>query len=75
MVQYKKLQRINESDLEQILKIARGLLDINIKRLTKNQKKMLRDQYLANLRRGLEPREAMEKAFEIVLCFNHQHYY
>ena len=73
-MQYKKLQCIKESDLEQILKIARGLLDINTKSLTKNQKKMLRDQYLANLRRGFEPREAMEKAFDIVKCFNHHKY-
>ena len=70
----KKLQSIKECNSEQIIKIAKGLLDINTENLTENQKLMLRDQYLANLRYGLNPREAMEKALKIVLCFNHQKY-
>ena len=74
MVRNKKLQIIKECNLEQIIKIVKGLLDVNTENLTENQKIMLRNQYLANLRSGLEPREAMEKAFKIVLCFNHQKY-
>ena len=66
----KKLQSIKESNPEQIIKIARDLLDINIDDLTENQKLILRDQYLANLRHGLKPKEAMEKALKVVFCFN-----
>lgn len=66
----KKLQIIEEYDPEWIIEIAEGLLDRNIDNLSESQKKMLRDQYLANLRYGLKPREAMEKALRIVLCFN-----
>jgi len=69
-----KLQSIKERDPDWIIEIAVGLLDINIDNLSDHQKKMLRDQYLANLRHGLKPREAMEKALQIVLCFNHQKY-
>ena len=74
MVRNKKLQSIKECNSEQIIKIAKGLLDINTEDLTENQKLMLRDQYLANLRDNLKPREAMKKALKIVLCFNHQKY-
>lgn len=70
-VRNKKLQSIKEFNTEQIIKIAKGLLDVNTEDLTENQKTMLRDQYLANLRHGLKPREAMEKALRVVLCFNH----
>ena len=67
----KKLQSIKECNSEQIIKIAKGLLDINTEDLTENQKIMLHDQYLAYLKHGLKPREAMEKALRVVLCFNH----
>ena len=66
----KKLQGIKERDPDWIIEIAVGLLDINIDNLSDHQKKMLRDQYLENLRDGLKPKEAIEKAIQIVLCFN-----
>ena len=41
-----------------------------INNLSEHQRKMLRDQYFEYLRDGLKPRDAIEKAFEIVLCFS-----
>ncbi len=66
----KKLQGTKECDPGWITEIAEGLLDININDLSEYQKKMLRTQYLKNLRDGLKPKEAMKKALQIVLCFN-----
>ena len=57
-------------DPEWIKVIANALLDVNINDLSDHQKKLLRDQYLENLRNGLKPKEAIEKAMQIVLCFN-----
>ena len=66
----KKLQGIKECDPEWIVEIVEGLLYRDINNLSDRQKKMLRGLYLENLRDGLKPREAMEKALQIVLCFN-----
>jgi hypothetical protein len=57
-------------DPKWIKTVAEGLLDINIDKLSDKQKKMLRDLYLEKLRDGLEPKEAMEKAYGIVSSFN-----
>jgi hypothetical protein len=65
-----KLKSTKGRDPEIILEIVEGLLDIRIHDLSDHQKKMLRDQYLENLRDGLMPKEAMERALQIVLCFN-----
>jgi len=65
----KKVQSIKERDPDWIIEIAVGLLDRDINDLSDHQKKMLRDQYLENLRDGLKPKEAMKKALQIVLCF------
>ena len=65
----KKNQTINECDPEWIKVIATAILDININSLTESQKKMLRDQYFDNIRDGLKPKEAIDKALQIVLCF------
>jgi len=62
-------QKINECDPEWIKVIATAILDININSLTESQKKMLRDQYFDNIRDGLKPKEAIDKALQIVLCF------
>ena len=70
-IKTKKLQKIKKCDPEWIKVIANALLDININNLSDRQKKMLRDQYLENIREGLKPKEAIEKALQIVLCFNH----
>ena len=62
--------KIKDNDPEWIKVIASALLDISINDLSESQKKMLRDQYLDNIRDGLKPKEAIEKALQIVLCFN-----
>jgi hypothetical protein len=65
----KKNQKIDERDPEWIKVIATALLDININSLSESQKKMLRDQYFDFIRDGLKPKEAIDKALQIVLCF------
>jgi len=69
-IKLKKMRNIKKCDPDWIKVIADALLDININDLSDRQKKMLRDQYLDNLRDGLKPKEAIEKALQIVLCFN-----
>lgn len=66
----KKMQKIKNYDPDWIKVIANTLLDININDLSDHQKKMLRDQYLENLREGFKPKEAIERALQIVRCFN-----
>lgn len=66
----KKLQGLREKDPEWIKEIAEGLLDVNINNLSNDQKKMLSDNYIENLHEGLKPRDAMQKALQVVLCFN-----
>ena len=66
----KKSKIIKKCDPEWIKVIANALLDININDLSDRQKKMLRDQYLDFIRDGLKPKDAIEKALQIVLCFN-----
>ena len=59
-----------ECDPEWIIETAKELFNTDINNLSENQRKMLRDQYLENLRDGLQPKEAIEKALQIVLSFN-----
>jgi hypothetical protein len=66
----KKFQKINKIDPDWIKSIANALLDVNINNLTDIQKKMLRDQYMDNIKKGLTPKEAIENALQIVKCFN-----
>ena len=68
----KKSQRekkLDELDPEWIQVVTESLIYKNIEKLSDNQKKMLRDLYLENLKYNLKPKEAMEKALQIVLCF------
>jgi hypothetical protein len=65
----KKIQDIKEEDPDWIKVIASALLDVSINNLSESQKKMLRDQYFDNIRDGLKPKEAIDKALQIVLCF------
>ena len=58
------------NDPEWIKVVTESLLDINFNKLSDSQKKMLRDLYLDNLKDGLKPKEAMKKAYGIVLSFN-----
>ena len=69
MKQVKNLQGLKEHDPDWIKEVVEGLLDVNIDRFLDSLKKMLCDHYLDNLRYGLKPREAMEKALQIVYCF------
>jgi len=68
----KKLQGTKEDDPEWIIETVKELFNKDINDLSENQRKMLRDQYLENLRDGLSPKEAMEKALQVTLCFNPQ---
>jgi hypothetical protein len=70
-IKLKKLRQIKKCDPEWINVIADALLDIDVNNLSDRQKKMLRDQYLENLKNGLKPKEAIEKAMQIVSCFNY----
>jgi hypothetical protein len=65
-----KMQSTKKQNPEWIVELADGLIAKDITNLSDYQKKMLRDQYLDFLRDGLQPKEAIEKALEIVLCFN-----
>jgi len=65
----KSLQGTKQNDPEWITEIAVLLLNININELSENQKKILRYTYLENLRDGMKPKEAIEKALQIILCF------
>ena len=69
-IKLKKMKNIKKHDPDWIKVIANTLLDININDLSDHQKKMLRDQYLDNLRDGLKPKEAIERALQIVSCFD-----
>jgi len=66
----KKLQRTKEHDPKWIIDTVKELFNKDINSLSKNQRKILRDQYLDYLREGLHPKEAMEKAIKIVSCFS-----
>jgi len=66
----KKLQTNKERDPEWIIQTVEELFNKDINSLPKNQRKTLREQYLEYLREGLHPREAIEKAIQIVACFN-----
>ena len=65
-----KLRGLKECDPVWIVEIAKGILDKDINRLSDEQIKMLRDLYLDNLREGLKPKDAMNKAYVIVSSFN-----
>jgi hypothetical protein len=69
--QQRKLKRFQDikNDPEWIKVLADAVLNIDLNKLSDSQKKMLRDQFLDNLRDGLKPKEAIQKALKIVLCF------
>lgn len=68
-VESRNIQGVKKSDPAWIKEIAMALLDRNISNLSENQIKILRNLYLENLRDGLKPKEAMNRAFQIVTCF------
>jgi hypothetical protein len=61
---------IEETDPDWVITIGKKFLDRTIKDLSENQKKILRDQYLESLKEGMKPKEAIEKALQIVMGFN-----
>lgn len=61
-------KQIDES--EWIKVVSETLLDKNINNLSEQQKGMLRQFYLENLQEGMTPKEALKKAYDIVVCFN-----
>jgi len=65
----KKLHDTKKPDPKWIKETIEGILYINIDKLSDKQIKMLRDLYLENIQAGLKPKEALDKAFQIVNCF------
>jgi len=65
------MQGTKQNDPDWITEIAIVLLDINENKLSEQQKKILHDTYIENLRDGMKPKEAIKKAIEIVKCFYH----
>ena len=66
----KKLQDNNENDPDWIIETVTEIFNNDINNLSEYQRKLLREQYLENLRDGLPPKKAMEKALQIILCFD-----
>ena len=66
----KKLQNDNENDPEWIIETVTEIFNNDINNLSEYQRKLLREQYLENLKDGLSPKKAMEKALQIILCFD-----
>ena len=65
-----KILGTKEEDPEWIKELVDGYLEKDVDILSDYQKKMLRDQYFIYLRDGLKPKEAIERAFRLVLCFS-----
>ena len=59
-----------QEDPEWIIVLVEAFLDINMDKLTKDQKKLLRELYFEKLNSGLKPKEAIKQALDIVLCFD-----
>ena len=58
-----------EDDPEWIKEIAFQLSILKKQKITDENKKLLRDLYFEYLRDGLEPKDAIEKAKNIILSF------
>ena len=69
MDQMKNLKGLKENDPDWITEIADALLGLRLDEFSISQKKMLRDVYFENIRDGLDPKEAIGKAIQIVNCF------
>ena len=65
----RKLQITKKSTYKRRKETIGSIFYINFEKLSDKQKKMFQDLYLENLREGLKPKEAMDKAFQIVTCF------
>ena len=65
----KKLKVTKKHNTKGRNKTIEGIFYINFDKLSVKQKKMIHDLYLENLRDGLKPKDAMDKAIQIVTCF------
>jgi len=62
-----KFQQYNDPEWIEVL--VEAFLDIDINKLSDEQKKLLRTTYFEKLNSGLKPKEAITQALQIVLCF------
>lgn len=62
-----KLQQYDDPEWIEVL--TEAFLDMNIDKLSDEQKKLLRTTYFERLNSGLKPKEAISQALQIVLCF------
>ena len=56
-------------DTDWIKAVAEKFLNKNINNLSVKQKKMLREYYLEYMQDGIEPQDAIKKAYTLVLSF------
>lgn len=66
----KKIQDIKKYDSKWIKETLECILYIDVNKLSDKQIKMLRELYLENIKDGLKPKEALEKAYKVISCFN-----
>jgi hypothetical protein len=65
----KKIQDIKNYDSKWIKETLECILYIDVNKLSDKQIKMLRELYLENIKDGLKPKEALEKAYKVISCF------
>ena len=68
-MKHKKFPENNRIDPEWIIGTVNEIFNNDIQDLSDTHKKILREQYLKYLRDSYQPKEAMEKALQNVLCF------
>lgn len=66
----KKIQDIKKYDSKWIKETLEAILYVDVNKLSDKQIKMLRELYLENIRDGLKPKEALDKAYKVISCFN-----
>jgi hypothetical protein len=65
----KKIYCIKKHNHKNKKEIIDDILDLNTNKFSDKQIKMFHELYLENLRDGLKPKEAMDRAYQIVACF------
>lgn len=63
------LNKIQENNSKQKRKTIGRVFHLNFDKLSDKQKKILQKLYNENRKDGLKPKEAIEKAYQIVTCF------
>ena len=64
-----RTKKFNQKYTENKDEIVDNILDLNIDKLSDKQKKMLHCIYLENLRDGLKFKDAIDRAYQIAICF------